>query len=158
MIQELLKELDELDEPHEFSEDNEAMIDALLQELELDIAYPVKDERIKLIAEIEENESLAKYWGAHDVLAESIREIKGASSSETMIKAEGKCGSNSSYLTGRFERPNSLVLIGVIQQYPALSHRRRLWVPHRKHGRRKHERLQMGLRGLCRSTHRKHGR
>ena len=31
MIQELLKELEELDKPHELSEDDEAMIDALLQ-------------------------------------------------------------------------------------------------------------------------------
>ena len=37
MIEELPRELEELDEPPEFSEDDEAMIDVLLQELELDI-------------------------------------------------------------------------------------------------------------------------
>ena len=58
MIQELLKELEELEEPHELSEDDEAMIDALLQELELEIVFPVRDERIEMIAEIEGNESL----------------------------------------------------------------------------------------------------
>ena len=154
LIEELLKELDE---PHEFFEDDEAMTDALLQELELEIVYPVKDKRIELIAEIEGNESLAKYWGAPNVLVESISEIKGARSLEGS-KAEGKCVSKGSHLTGRFERPNSLVPIGVIQQHPKLSHRRRLWVPHRKHCRRKHERLQMSLHGLCWPTHRKHGR
>ena len=143
MIQELLKELEEFDEPHELSEDNEAMIDDQLQELELEIAFPVREERIELIA---------------DVSAEGISEDNGASSSETMIEAEGKCGSKGSHLTGRFERPNSLFPIEVIQQYPTLCHRRRLWVPHRKHGRRRHERQQLGLRGLCWPTHRKHGR
>ena len=154
IIQELLKELEELDEPHELSEDDEATIDALLQELELHIAFPVRDERIKLIAEMEGNESVVN----SDVSVEGISEDNGASSSEALIEATGKCGSKGSHLTGRFERPNSLVPIGVIQQHPALSHRRRLWVPHGKHCRRKHERLQMGLRGLCWPTHRKHGR
>ena len=90
MIEELLKELEELDEPHEFTEDNEAMIDALLQELQLEIALSVKDERIELIAEMERIECVAKYGGAHNVLVVSISEVKGASSSETMIRAEGK--------------------------------------------------------------------
>ena len=154
MIQELLKELEELDEPHELSEDDEAMIDALFKELEVEFAFPVRDERIELIAELEGNEALVN----PDVSAEGVSEDNGASSSEAMIEAEGKLGSKDSHLTGRFERPNSLVPIGVIQQHPALSHRRRLWVPHRKHGRRKHERLQMGLSGLCLPTHRKHGK
>ena len=78
-----------------------------------------------------------------------------ASSSEIMIKAEGKCSPKGSHLTGRFERPNSLNPIDLIQHHPDFSHLKRLWVPHRKHGRRKKERLQMGLRG---PTHRKHGR
>ena len=140
------------------TEDDEAFIDALLQELEFEIAYPVKNERIELIAGIEGMKSLAKYWGTPDVLTEKVGDIKRASSSKTMIKAEWKCGSKGFQLTGRFERPNSLFPIGVIKQHPALSHRRLLWVPHRKHGRRKHERLQMGWRGLCWPTHRKHGR
>ena len=118
------------------------MLDALLHELELAIAFPVKDERIHLIA---------------DVSAEGISEDNAASSSETMIEAEGKCGSKGSHLTGRFERPNSLIPNEVVQQYPTLCHGR-LWVPHRKHGRRRHERQQMGLRGLCWPTLRKHGR
>ena len=154
MIQEKVKELEELDEPHELSEDDEAMIDALLQELELEIAFPVRDELMELFAEMEGNESFVNA----DVSAEGISENNGASSSEGMIEAEEKCGSECSHLTGRFERPNSLVPIGVIQQHPALSPRRRLWVPHRKHGRRKHEHLQMGLHGLCWPSNQKHGR
>ena len=67
MIQELLKELEGLDEPHVLSKDDEAMIDALLQELELEIAFPVRNERIELIAEMEGHESLAKCCGAPDV-------------------------------------------------------------------------------------------
>ena len=122
MIQELLKELEELEEPHELSEDDEAMIDALLQELELEIVFPVRDERIEMIAEIEGNESLVNA----DVSAEGINEDNGASSSEALIETEGKCGSKGSHLTGRFEQPNSLVPIGVIQQHPGLSHKRRL--------------------------------
>ena len=114
LIQELLKELEELDEPHELSEDDEAVIDALLQELELEIAFPVRDEPIELIAEIEGNESLVN----PDMLPESISEDNGASSSETMNEAEGKCGSKGSHLTGRFERPNSLIPIEVIQPNP----------------------------------------
>ena len=129
------------------------MIGALLQELELEIAFPVRDERMELIAEMEGNESLVN----PDVSAEGISEDNGASSSEDMIKAEGKCGSKGSHLTGRFERPNNLIPIEVIHQQPTLCHGR-LWVPHRMHGRRKHERLQIGLRGLCWPSHRKHGR
>ena len=49
MIQELLKELQELDEAKELSEDDEAMIDVLLQELELEIAFPVRDGRIEIL-------------------------------------------------------------------------------------------------------------
>ena len=80
------------------------MIDALLQELELEIAYPVKDEQIELIEEIEENESLAKdcHPPPPELLAESIKEVKRASSSETMIQAEGKFSPYGSHLTGRF--------------------------------------------------------
>ena len=132
MVQELLKQLEELDQPHELSEDDEAVIDALLQELELEIAFRVRDEPIEVIAEIEGNESPVN----PDVLAECISEDNGASSSETMNEAEGKCESKGSHLTGRFERPNSVIAIEVIQQHPTLGHRKRLWVPHRKHGRR----------------------
>ena len=154
MIDELLKELEELDKPHELSEDDEAMIDALLRELELEIAFPVGYERIELFAKIEGNELRAN----PDVSAESINEDNGASSSEATMEAEGRCGSKRSHLTGRFERPNNLIPVEVTQQRPTLCHRRRLWVSHRKHGRWKHERQQMGLRGLCWPTHRKHGR
>ena len=154
MIDELLKELEELDKPHELSEDDEAMIDALLRELELEIAFPVGYERIELIAKIEGNELRAN----PDVSAESINEDNGASSSEATMEAEGRCGSKRSHLTGRFEQPNNLIPVEVTQQRPTLCHRRRLWVSHRKHGRWKHERQQMGLRGLCWPTHRKHGR
>ena len=154
MLQALLQELEELDKPHEWSEDDEAMIDALMQELELTIAFPVGDERIELIAKLEGNELLAN----PDVSAENISEDNGASSSEATMEAEGRCGSKRSHLTGRFERPNRLIPVEVIQQRPTLCHRRRLWISHRKHGRWKHERQQMGLRGLCWPTHRKHGR
>ena len=154
MIDELLKELEELDKPHELSEDDEAMIDALLRKLELEIAFPVGYERIELIAKVEGNELRAN----PDVSAESINEDNGASSSEATMEAEGRCGSKRSHLTGRFERPNNLIPVEVTQQRPTLCHRRRLWVSHRKHGRWKHERQQMGLRGLCWPTHRKHGR
>ena len=154
MIDELLKELEELDKPHELSEDDEALIDALLRELELEIVFPVGYERIELIAKIEGNELRAN----PDVSAESINEDNGASSSEATMEAEGRCGSKRSHLTGRFERPNNLIPVEVTQQRPTLCHRRRLWVSHRKHGRWKHERQQMGLRGLCWPTHRKHGR
>ena len=158
MIQELLKELEELDEPHELSEDDEAIIDALLQELELEIAFPVRDEQIELVAEMEVHESLAKCCGASDVLAEGISDDKGASSSDTKNETERKCGSKGSHLTGRLERPNSLIPIEVIQQHPTLCHRRRLWVPHRKHGRRKYDSQPMGFRGLRGPTRRKPGR
>ena len=154
MIEGLLKELEELDKPHELSEDDEAMIDALLRELELEIASPVGYERIELIAKIEGNELRAN----PDVSAESINEDNGASNSEATMEAEGRCGSKRSHLTGRFERSNNLIPVEVTQQRPTLCHRRRLWVSHRKHGRWKHERQQMGLRGLCWPTHRKHGR
>ena len=154
MIDELLKELEELDKPHELSEDDEALIDALLRELELEIVFPVGYERIELIAKIEGNELRAN----PDVSAESINEDNGASSSEATMEAEGRCGSKRSHLTGRFERPNNLIPVEVTQQRPTLCHRRRLWVSHRKHGRWKHERQQMGSRGLCWPTHRKHGR
>ena len=145
MIDELLKELEEPDKPHELSEDDEAMIDALLNELELEIAFPAREERIELTAKIEGKEILAN----PDVSAESISEDNGASSSEATMEAEGRCGSVRSHLTGRFERPNSLIPVEVIQQLPTLCHRMRSWVSHRKHGRWKHERQQMGLRGLC---------
>ena len=154
MIDELLKELEELDNSHELSEDDEALIDALLRELELEIVFPVGYERIELIAKIEGNELRAN----PDVSAESINEDNGASSSEATMEAEGRCGSKRSHLTGRFERPNNLIPVEVTQQRPTLCHRRRLWVSHRKHGRWKHERQQMGSRGLCWPTHRKHGR
>ena len=50
MIEKLLKELEELNELHELFEVDEAMIDAILQELELEIALQS--------AEIERKESL----------------------------------------------------------------------------------------------------
>ena len=155
MIQELLKELEELDELHELSEEDEAMIDALVQGLELEIPFPVRDERIELIAEMEETEAVVKCWDTFEVSAPSIRQVKEASSSAIMFKAEGKCSAKGSHFTGRFERPNSLIPIEVIQQHPDIYHRRRLWVRHRKHGRRK---MLMGLRGMCRPTRRKHGK
>ena len=154
MIDELLKELEELDKPHELSEDDEAVIEDLLYELELEIAFPAREERIELTAKIEGNELRAN----PDVSAKSISEDNGASRSDATMEAEGRCGSKRSHLTGRFERPNSLIPVEVIQQRPTLCHRRRLWVSHRKHGRWKHERQQMGLRGLCWPTHRNHGR
>ena len=139
MIDELLKELEELDKPHELSEDDEAMIDALLRELELEIASPVGYERIELIAKIEGNELRAN----PDVSAESINEDNGASSSEATMEAERRCGSKRSHLTGRFERSNNLIPVEVTQQRPTLRHRRRLWVSHRKHGRWKPDEMVM---------------
>ena len=122
MIDELLKELEELDKPHELCQDDDAMIDALLHELELEIAFPAREKRIELTAKIEGNELRAN----PDVSAESISENNGTSSSEATMEAEGRCGSKRSHLTGRFERPNSFIPVEVIQQRPTLCHKRRL--------------------------------
>ena len=155
MIEQLLKELEELNEPHDWSADDEAMTDALLQELEIEIGNRNKDESN---ADVEKSETIVNYWGASDVSAENISEEDRASCSEAKNEAEGKCGPKSAHLTGRFEQPNSLIPVEVTQQHPTPCHRRRLWVSHRKRGRWKHERQQVRLRGLCWPTHRKHGR
>ena len=153
LIEELLKELED-DE-----EDDEATIDALLQELELEMAC--SDERIKSITQVEETEAVVNCWDAFDVSAQSNRQVKEAGSSETRVKVEGKCCSRNSQSTGGRERDHCLIPFEDIQQQAAQKHRRQLWVPHRKHGWQKVEEVWLfepswvphRKQGSCKTEH-----
>ena len=158
MIEQLLRELEELDKPHEWSEDDEALIDALLQDLELKKCNPVANDRSEPNAEVKGTETIKNNWGAFDVLTGSVSEDEAARKSGTGFTAEGTCGSKGSHLTGSRGQPNRLVPIVVIQQRPTRTHGRRFWVPHRKHCRRKTGLQQMRLQRPIATTHRKYGR
>ena len=154
MIDELLKAIEELDESHELSEEVEAIIDALLEELDLENADQGRGGRSELL----ELEGVFVH-GVHKMLTESVCVVtKATGRSETDIEAEGKCFFPNTEAKGSIERHCCHTLDEAIPQRPALTQRRRFWVPHRKHCRRRTENQQMGLQRLCWPTHRKHGR
>ena len=156
MIDEMLKAIEELDESHELSEEDEAIIDALLEELDLENADQDRGGRSELL-ELEGVIVLGN--GVHKMLTESVCDVtKATGRSETDIEAEGKCFFSSTEAKGSLERHCCHSFDEAIPQRPALTQRRRFWVPHRKHCRRRTEDQHGKLRGLCWPTHRKHGR
>ena len=156
MVEQLLREMEELDESHKLSDEDETVIDALLEELELENAGQDEGERSEFI---DVEEVPVHCTGVYQVSVECICDvIKATGRSETDIEAEGKCFFPSTEVDCSHERHYCQNPEEVIPQHPAFTRRKQFWVPHRKHSRRKTEDQQMGLRGLCWPTHRKHGR
>ena len=153
MIEELLLELEELDKPHEWSEDDDATIDALLKELEHENADQDGGERSEIL---DVEEVPVPCTGVYKVSVECTCDVtKATGRSETDIKAERKCCSRNSQLTGGRTRDHCLIPFEDNQQQPALKCRRRLWVPHRKRGRRKTAEQQRKFPVSCWAPHRK---
>ena len=115
-------------------------------------------EQVKSITEVKESEAVVNCWDAFEVSAQSTRQVKEASSSETRCIVEGKCCSRKSQMTDSRERDPYLVPFGDTQQQPALKHRRRLWEHHRKRGRRKTAEQQKRFPVSCWTPHRKRGK
>ena len=156
MIDEMLKAIEELDESHELSEEDEAIIDALLEELDLEYADQVRGGRSGLL---ELEGVIVHVNGVHKMLTESVCDVtKATGRSQTDIEAEGKCFFPSTEAEGSLERHCCHTLDEAIPQRRALTQRRRFWVHHRKHCRRRTEDQQMGLQRRSWPTHRKHGR
>ena len=156
MLDEILREMEELDESHKLSDEDETIIDALLEELEFQNADQDGDERSDIL--VVEGVPVP-CTGVYKVSAECICDVtKATGRSETDIEAEGKCSFQSTEVDCSHERHYCQNPDEVTPQRPALTRRKQFWVSHRKHGRWKHERQQMGLPWLCWPTHRKHGR
>ena len=156
MIQEMLREIEELDESHRLFDEDETIIDALLEELELENADQDGGGRSEFL---DVEEVPVPCTGVYKVSAECICDVtKATGRSETDIKAEGRCSFQSTEVDCSHERHYCQNPDEVTPQRPAPTRWKQFWVSHRKHGRWKHERQQIGLRGLCWPTHRKHGR
>ena len=156
MVEQLLREMEELDESHKLSDEDETVIDALLEELELENAGQDEGERSEFI---DVEEVPVHCTGVYQVSVECICDvIKAIGRSETDIEAEGKCFFPSTEVDCSHERHYCQNPEEVIPQHPAFTRRKQFWVPHRKHSRRKTEDQQTGLQRLCWPTHRKHGR
>ena len=102
MIDEMLKAIEELDESHELSEEDEAIIDALSEELDLKKADQDRGGRSELL----ELEGVIVHGnGVHKMLTESVCDVTQATGrSETDIEAEGKCFFPSTEAKGSLER------------------------------------------------------
>ena len=117
-IEEMLIELEELDKPHEWTEDDEATIDALLKELELENADQDRGGR----SEIRDvKEVPVPCTCLYKVSVECICDVtKATGISETDIKAEGKCCSRNDQLTGGRTQDHCLNPFEDTQQQAAL--------------------------------------
>ena len=153
MIDEMLKAIEELDESHELSEEDEAIIDALLEALDLE--KPDQDRGGRSESEFLELEGVIVHGnGVHKMSTESVWDVtKATGRSETDLVAERKCFFPSTEAKESLERHCCHTLDEAIPQRPALAQRRRFWVPHRKHCRRRTGDQQFGV-----PTHRKRGR
>ena len=156
MVEQLLREMEELDESHKLSDEDEPVIDALLEELELENAGQDEGERSEFI---DVEEVPVHCTGVYQVSVECICDvIKATGRPAKDIEAEGKFSYQSTEVDCSHERHYCQNPEEVIPQHPAFTRRKQFWVPHRKHSRRKTEDQQTGLQRLCWPTHRKHGR
>ena len=143
LLDEILREIEEFDESHKPPDEDETIIDALLEELELENADRDGGERSQFL---DVEEVPVPYTDAYKVSIECICDVtKATRRSETDIKAEWKCSFQSTEVDCRRERHYCQNPEEVIPQHPALTHRKQFWVPHRKHCRRKTEDQQTGL-------------
>ena len=102
MIEEMLREIEELDELHRLSDEDETIIDALLEELELENADQDGGERSEFL---DVEEVPVPYNGVYKVSVECICDVtKATGRSETDIEAEGKCFFPSTEAKGSLER------------------------------------------------------
>ena len=89
MLDEMLRETRELDESHELSVEGEAIIDALLEELELENADQGRGERSVVL---EMQEVTVHDTGGHKVSVElTCDNTEATGRPNTDIEAEGKC-------------------------------------------------------------------
>ena len=101
MIDEMLKAIEELDESHDLSEEDEAISDALLEELDLESADQERGGRSELL---ELERGIVHGNGVHKMLTESVCDVtKATGRSETDIEAEGKCFFPSTETKGSLE-------------------------------------------------------
>ena len=141
MIDEILREMEELNESHKLSDEDETIIDALLEELELENADRDGGERSEFL---DVEEVLVPCTGVYKVSAECICDVtKATGRSETDIEAEGKCSFQSTEVDCSHERHYCQNPDEVTPQRPALTRRKQFWVSHRKHGRCKPDKMVM---------------
>ena len=89
MLDEILREMEELDESHKLSDEDEKIIDALLDELELQNAGQDGGERSEFL---DVEEVPVPCTGVYEVSVEGTCDVtKVTVRSETHIEAEGKC-------------------------------------------------------------------
>ena len=102
MLDEILREKEELDESHKLSDEDETIIDALLDELELENADQDGRERSEFL---DVEEVPVPCTGVYKVSAECICDVtKATGRSETDIEAEGKCSFQSTKVDCSHER------------------------------------------------------
>ena len=156
MIEEMLREIEEFDESHRLSDEYETIIDALLEELEFENADQDGGER----SEFHDVEEVpVPCTGVYKVSVECTCDVTMATGrSETDIQAEGKCSVKSTEADCSHERHYCQNPNEVIPQRPVLTCCRRLWVAHRKRGRRKTAEQQRRFPVSCWAPHRKRGK
>ena len=151
----MLRGIEELDESQRLSDEDETIIDALLEELEL-----------KTQTKMEANGLNFSTWkkSLYPALACTMCQLNVLVMSpwqrgdqRRTSKQKGSAPSRVSkwiaVMRDYCQNPNEVIL-----QRPALKCRRRLWVPHRKRGRRKTAEQQMMFRVSCWAPHRKRGK
>ena len=141
MLDEILREIEELDESHKLSDEDETIIDALLEELELENAGQDGGEGFEFL---DVEEVPVPCTGVYKVSAECICDVtKAIGRSETDIEAEGKCSFQSTEVDCSHERHYCQNPDEVTPQRPALTRRKQFWVSHRMHGRWKPDKMVM---------------
>ena len=156
MIEEMLREIEELDESHRLSDEDGTLIDALLKEMELENADQDGGEWSEFL---DVEEVPVPSTGVYKVSVEYICDVTEATGrSETDIEVEGKCSFQSIEVDCSHERQDCQNPNEVIPQRPALECKRRLWVPHRKRGRRKTAEQQRRFPVSYWAPHRKRGK
>ena len=89
MIEKMLREIEELDESHRLSDEDETTLDALLEELELENADQAGGERSEFL---DVDEVPVPYTGVYKVSVECNCDVTEATGrSEMDIEAERKC-------------------------------------------------------------------
>ena len=102
MLDEILREIEELDESHKLSDEDETIIENLLEELELENADQDGGERSEFL---DVEEVPVPYTGVYQVSVECTCDVtKVTVRSETDIEAEGKCSFQSTEVDCSHER------------------------------------------------------
>ena len=130
MLHNMLREIEELNEPRELSVEVEAILDDLLEELDLENKDQDEGDRSEFL---EVEEVTLPCTGVYKVSVGGTCDVTEViCSSETDIEGEGKCFFPSTEVAAVMSDTTARTLMKLSPR-PALTQRRRFWVPHRKH-------------------------